>query len=503
MAGDPLWYYKVLGLHCDGANNSTTFTDVKGKTVTAVGNAKISTAQYPALTGKTSSGYIDGTGDYLTVPDSTDWDFGTSGFGLRIRVRFSGVTTVQALISNYLNTTTGFSMVFDGVNSKLQFLNGTTALLDVAWSPSVDTWYTVEVSRQGDSLRGFANGTQLGSTATDSTSITGSTATLFIGARDASNQLLTGYFSEVEVYKYVPINTASYTPSSDPFPDEYTYVSGTVKDDAGDFDARLVRVYHRDSGSFVGEVVSNATTGVWKVTTTKAGNYVAVSLPAERQAVFGKRMAIPFSGANNSIEIVDLFGSDPRAGGDLKIVTTQADPFGGYSGVASFGISGGVAIHRISELLGSAGDFHIRMWIYPTSFPAWALLFYAGNNSYQWARNGAANLSIAKASVSWYFAASSNPTLNTWTYVQLRRSGTSLAIYYDSTSVGSATNSVTYESPGNNLTSGSALFGNWAGYACDFEVLPYADSVTPPTTRLTRFPDVTENALIYDNITPH
>ena len=67
MAGDPYWYYKVLGLHCDGTNGSTTFTDVKGKTVTANGNAQISTAQYPALTGKSSSGYFDGTGDYLNA----------------------------------------------------------------------------------------------------------------------------------------------------------------------------------------------------------------------------------------------------------------------------------------------------------------------------------------------------------------------------------------------------------------------------------------------------
>ena len=61
MAGDQYWYNKVLGLHCDGTNGSTTFTDVKSKTVTAYGNAQISTAQYPSLTGKSSSAYFDGT----------------------------------------------------------------------------------------------------------------------------------------------------------------------------------------------------------------------------------------------------------------------------------------------------------------------------------------------------------------------------------------------------------------------------------------------------------
>ena len=224
--------WRVLGLHCDGTNTSTTFTDVKGKTVTAVGNAQISTAQYPSLTGKTSSGYVDGTGDYLTIPDSADWDFGTGAFTVRIRARFSGVTTAQALVSNYLNSGTGFSLVFDGVNSKLQFLNGTTALLDVAWSPSTNTWYDIEVSRYGTSLRGFVGGTQVGATATNSTNITGSTSTLFIGARDSTNQLFTGYFSEVEIYKGVALHTANFTSLTVPFYDAI----GTATDNAVIFD---------------------------------------------------------------------------------------------------------------------------------------------------------------------------------------------------------------------------------------------------------------------------
>ena len=60
-------------LHFDGANNSTTFTDETGKTWTAHGNAKISTAQYKFPTG---SGLFDGTGDYIDTPDHADFNFG-------------------------------------------------------------------------------------------------------------------------------------------------------------------------------------------------------------------------------------------------------------------------------------------------------------------------------------------------------------------------------------------------------------------------------------------
>ena len=153
MAGDPLWYYKVLGLHCDGTNGSTTFTDVKGKTVTANGNAQISTAQYPALTGKTSSAYFDGNGDYLSIPDSADWDFGTGDFAIRMRVRFSSHTTVQCLVSNYLNPTTGFSLQRRSETNTLRFgCAGDPAHLDVSWTPTDNIWYVIEVVRIGTSL---------------------------------------------------------------------------------------------------------------------------------------------------------------------------------------------------------------------------------------------------------------------------------------------------------------------------------------------------------------
>src|SRR3972149_9214360 len=64
--------YTKLLLHMDGANGSTTFTDEMGQAVTANGNAQISTAQ-SKFGG--ASGLFDGTGDYLSVPASADWDF--------------------------------------------------------------------------------------------------------------------------------------------------------------------------------------------------------------------------------------------------------------------------------------------------------------------------------------------------------------------------------------------------------------------------------------------
>lgn len=529
--GDPLWHYKVLGLHCDGTNGSTTFTDVKGKTVTAVGNAKISTAQYPALTGKTSSGYVDGTGDYLTIPYSTDWDFGTGDFGIRIRARFTGVTTAQALVSNYLNTTTGFSVVFDGVNSKLQFLNGTTVLLDVAWSPSADTWYVIEVSRSGTSLRGFADGTQVGSTATNSTSITGSTSTLFIGARDASNQLLTGYFSEVEIYKGAPLNTANYTPSGDPFPGNYVRISGTTKDVNGNLASRLVRVYRRDTGALVEQVVSDATTGEYVVTAANNGT----TTPARHVAYMhttGNGVHVPWrvlglhcDGANNSTAFADVTGKTVTANGNAKISTAQYPSLTGKTSSAYFdGTNSVLSIGDSSQFTLGAVNFSARMHIRFSTVPgagqfagiigqrtngvsqfAWSFI-YGGTEKFYLSYSTSGTTASHITGLTTF-----TPTVNTWYEIEISRFGANIDVYIDGTkgTTGNIGTASIFDSSAELKVGAIDAPANYFfhGYMSDIEVCVgtaiHTASYTPSSDP---FPDAlgtaTDNAIIFDDITP-
>ena len=72
-------YYASVSLllYGNGTNGSTTITDnsPSPKTVTAVGNAQISTAQ--SKFGGASIAF-DGTGDFITVPDSSAFVLGLS-----------------------------------------------------------------------------------------------------------------------------------------------------------------------------------------------------------------------------------------------------------------------------------------------------------------------------------------------------------------------------------------------------------------------------------------
>ena len=58
----------------------------------------------------------------------------------------------------------------------------------------------------------FVDGTQLGVSQSNTTDITGSTSSLYIGAQDASNTTpLNGYLDDIEIYKGVGLNNYGYT----------------------------------------------------------------------------------------------------------------------------------------------------------------------------------------------------------------------------------------------------------------------------------------------------
>ena len=237
MAGNLCWDKLVLGLHCDGTNGSTTFTDVKGKTVTANGNAQISTAQYPALTGKTSSALFDGTGDYLTIADSADFTF-PGDFTIQLFVRFaSGLGSAQMLYDDE-HATNGYGILFQkNAADKFAFYympdnasnkndSGQLVIITSTTTATTGVWYRVQVRRVGTTVAMGVNGTQEASTTLSSgVGIWNPSATVWIGGRYNSSGWINGYISEFEIYKGVG---KDFDNLSVPFGDGYLPSSGVV-----------------------------------------------------------------------------------------------------------------------------------------------------------------------------------------------------------------------------------------------------------------------------------
>lgn len=213
---DSLFNTVSLLLPLDGPAGGTTFRDFSANhhTVTAVGNAAAkAVGKYNG-----SSAYFDGTGDYLTAPDSATFDFDTSDFTIEFMVNFVAHTTVMTLVSNYLNGTTGWVVQYRGDTSVLRLGYGDTALIDAAWTPTDGVWYHVAVTRSGTSLKFFVDGVQVGTTATNSTNISGSTSVLNIGALNfgAIYQYFNGYMADLRITKGAARYTAAFTPAAGP-----------------------------------------------------------------------------------------------------------------------------------------------------------------------------------------------------------------------------------------------------------------------------------------------
>jgi hypothetical protein len=212
-SGDPNFANVSLLLHMDGSNGSTTFTDSSnnGHTITVFGNTQISTAQ-SKFGG--ASALFDGTGDYLRPPATSTLAFGTGDFTIEFWVRWVNVTGAQApfsygntIISLIKNASHTATFIINNVSS-----SGTTVL-------STGAWYHMAMCRAGGSFRFFLNGTQEGSTLSNTTNFTSNQP--FIGRRSDNSfpYYLNGYIDDLRITKGVARYTSNFTIPSEAFPD--------------------------------------------------------------------------------------------------------------------------------------------------------------------------------------------------------------------------------------------------------------------------------------------
>lgn len=548
MAGDPLWYYKVLGLHCDGTNGSTTFTDVKGKTVTANGNAQISTAQYPALTGKTSSGYFDGTGDYLSIPDSADWHLGSGDFTIRAHIRLAGYATNNAgtyhstIVSQDLSTSRAFAFNVTGTSSSFTTLlfmgysdNSTGTTVSGSYSFALNTWYLVEVCRVGNYVYLFVDGGLLNTGGTAfSRTLQDSSTTLKVGAQEYDvtyKYYLNGYISEVEIYKGVGLHTASYTPSTDPFADEYFSISGTVRDSSGNFASRLVRVYRRDTGALVGSVLSNATTGVWKQEAANTGATVTKHFAVCHDASatnFYRVLGLHCDGTNGSTTFTDVKGKTVTANGNAQISTAWYPTITGKTSSGYLDGSGDyLTVTHSGDLNFGSGDFTIRgRFRFQTTGTLQIIVDGRGTTNdyacaYAFWVNSSNNIVFYADSTgadanggSWELTLTSTTAISASTEydIEISRSGNTFRLFVGGTQEASTTQSLTIGNAASVVkigagVNGSGTTGYYANmYFSEIEIYKgvalHTANFTPSTDPFTDSTTATENALIYDDLTP-
>jgi hypothetical protein len=207
-----------LLLHGNGPNGSTVFTDNSPtpKTVTAVGNAQISTAQ--SKFGGASI-YLDGTGDGASIASNTAFAFGANDFTIETWVYPVSVSGNPNLFDTRPSGNGAWPVIyFDGGRLRY-FLNTADRISGSTVLAANTTWYHIALSRAGSSTKLFLNGTQEGSTYSDSTLLLEGPFALGIDSRNLTSGPFNAYFDDVRVTKGIARYTANFTPPTEPFPD--------------------------------------------------------------------------------------------------------------------------------------------------------------------------------------------------------------------------------------------------------------------------------------------
>jgi len=204
----------VLLLNGDNSSSSSqnnTFIDSSANNISLVRSGTPSQGSFNPY-GKNWSNYFDGTGDYLSIPTNTAFNFSTGDFTVEC---YANLNVIGGLLVTAVDGTGG---LFFGFQTSTLFGYGRTG---VAWdyvatvSLSLRQWYHFAITRSGTSIRLFIDGQQVGATQTSSVAYNLGATNLLIGGF-ATSFYVDGYISNVRVLKGVAQYTTNFTPANKP-----------------------------------------------------------------------------------------------------------------------------------------------------------------------------------------------------------------------------------------------------------------------------------------------
>jgi hypothetical protein len=207
-----------LLLHGNGTNGSTTITDssLTPKTVTAIGNAQISTAQ--SKFGGASIAF-DGNGDYLTVGGTSALPVGLENFTVELWIYNSDATwnrQVILLVNETFANDGGFQLFVTSTGVLRVARYGYAFIAEASLTAlALNSWHHLAVTRNNNLFTLWVNGTSA------------ATATSVVNYGPITNQIisatglgaLNGYIDDLRITKGVARYTANFTPPTLPFPD--------------------------------------------------------------------------------------------------------------------------------------------------------------------------------------------------------------------------------------------------------------------------------------------
>jgi hypothetical protein len=397
---------------------------------------------------------FDGNGDYLQTQSSSELAFGSSNFTIECWVNVASLASQRTIVDfrpaddngAYLFwavTSTGAVNVY--VNTGDRITSSTGAI-------QTNTWYHVAISRSGSSTKLFINGSQVGSTWTDTTNYLIGRPRIGQGNFASFPETMNGYVSNLRVVKGTALYTSNFTVPTAPL----TAISGTSL-----LTCQSATIVDNSSNNFTitanGNAAAIATTTLYPAITrngnTTQGTFTPFSAEAGKWSNY-------FDGTGDYLTVPDNAAWD-------------------------FG----------------TGDFTVECWVNFGSLSTRQSLIstYQTGGSNGWVLQRGDPSDNTKLNFGWGDAelaksASLSWSVNEWYHIAVSRSGTSLKLFRNGVEVASVTNSTNITgstvgpSIGALLVSGSYI-QNFTGYISNMRVVKgtavYTSAFTPPTTPLT------------------
>jgi hypothetical protein len=455
----------VLLLHGDGTNGAqnNTFLDGSTNNFTITRNGNTTQGTFSPFSGADGywSNFFDGTNDRLTIADNAALRPGTSAFTIEAWVYRAAAGAAHTIFAKGASTPTGFAFLITSSDT-LRFTDTSTDITSTG-TVAANTWVHVAAVREGtgsNQLKLYINGVQDG-TGTSSTNFT-QTEEARIGEDRGATDDFNGYISNFRYVIGTALYTAGFTPSTSPL----TTTS------------------------------QGATSSQVELLTCQSNRFVDNSTNAFAITRNGDVRVTPFS---------------PFAPSAAYSASTNG-------GSGYFDGSGDYLAINFSSGSTVAGDFTWETWVYDFGTNANSTLLGWRNGSVGWVgilvqRNSGPNL-IAFVNQGGLTITQTSGTYlsNQWNHVALVRSGSTVTLYVNGTSVGSGTVSGSFD-PGSAYWIGSDPHNNVTtvqlrGYISNQRFVNgtalYTSTFTPPTAPLTAITNTSlltnfTNAGIFDN----
>ena len=515
---------------------SSTFIDnsTNNFTITSTGNVQpvTSPTPFPANVDTTTlnsaystsliggSGYFDGTGDYLTIADTTSLEPGTGDFTWETWVYH---TTAISSTNMYTGQTGGGLAVYRNTSGYIAVdADGVANIVTSASTVPSNTWTHVAATRSGTSAKVFLNGV-LSSTATNSTNIAGTSAIGF-GANPSGANLFAGYLSGTRFIKGTALYTSAFAPPiTPPTPSNLTNngtQSGTLTFVVGS-DAPNTLYYVCQNHSAMAGTINIVNSGtyetVYAVTANGSSNYVingssnpTLTLVRGQTYTFNvNATGHPFwittaSGAYSAGNVYlgttlltnftngAIFDNTAKnvleTVGNAQISTTQSK-YGGTSIYAGPAAADYVLFPYSPNLNFGAGDFTIECWLFWTGGTSEnTLIMNNASGGVNVALTNSGTWQIGTSYVAWQNNFGTTPTQNVWHHLAISRKGSVIYAFIDGVQIYTGANSTNYTNTSNwyIADNGAAAIG-LIGYIDDFRITNYARYITnftPPTSQL-------------------